>query len=355
MEPLRNAPNMLDMFAAPAFCVENGAVSYVNQPAQQRLVCQGTDIFELISTGKEEYTSVKNGCVYLSVTVSGHTYSATAVRLEDKDVFILEDQDASAPLQVLALAARDLRMPLGSIYTEFDRFLSAIAGTKDPAALDLAASINRRINQLSRIVGNMASAGDYKSRPSMEVRDITAIFEEVFQHAVPLAEEAGKTLRFQGLSERVFCHLNAEMVERAAYNLISNALKFTPQGGWIEAKLTKTNSSVCLTVTDSGSGIPASILSNVFTRYLRPPAVEDGNYGIGLGMLLVRSAAAAHGGTVLVEQPKIGGPRITVSFSLAEPSEPVLRSPMTVDYAGGRSHSLIELSDALPAKVYKPD
>ena len=84
-------------------------------------------------------------------------------------------------------------------------------------------------------------------------------------------------------------------------------------------------------------------------------AVEDSRYGLGLGMVLIRSTAAVHGGTVLVDHPEGSGTRITVSFAIHQ-GEATLRSPrMRIDYAGERDHGLIELSDVLPAHLYRSE
>ena len=106
--------------------------------------------------------------------------------------------------------------------------------------------------------------------------------------------------------------------------------------------------------TDSGSGIAQSVRSSVFSRYLRQPALEDSRYGIGLGMVLIRTAAAHHGGTVLIDQPEGAGTRITMTMSIRQSKQATLRSNvLRVDYAGERDHGLIELSECLPTELYE--
>ena len=72
-------------------------------------------------------------------------------------------------------------------------------------------------------------------------------------------------------------------------------------------------------------------------------------------MVLIRSTAAVHGGTVLVDHPDGVGTRITISFAIRQ-GKATLRSPrMRIDYAGERDHALVELSDVLPAHLYRSD
>ena len=131
-------------------------------------------------------------------------------------------------------------------------------------------------------------------------------------------------------------------------------MKFTPKGGNIRAKLFRREKRLYLTVQDSGSGIPENQRSSVYTRFLRHPGLDDSRQGIGLGMVLIRSAATAHGGTVLIEQSKDTGLRLTMTMAIRQNREGIVRSPgLRVDYAGEWDHSLIELSESLPASLYK--
>ena len=109
-----------------------------------------------------------------------------------------------------------------------------------------------------------------------------------------------------------------------------------------------------LSICDRGSGISQNLLGSVFSRYLRQPCIEDSRYGLGLGMVLVRSAAANHGGAVLIDQPEGCGTRVTMTMAIRQNTAGVLRSPVIrVDYAGEQDHALIELSDCLPASLYE--
>ena len=148
--------------------------------------------------------------------------------------------------------------------------------------------------------------------------------------------------------------MDTEKLERAVGNILSNALKFTPKGGTIEAKLTRTGKMLHLTVQDNGSGIPQSLRGNVYNHYQRQPGIEDGRFGIGLGLVLIRATAAAHGGTVLIDHPEGSGTRITMTIAIRQDSDSLVRSSIiSVDYAGGRDHLLLERADNLPAELYE--
>ena len=198
----------------------------------------------------------------------------------------------------------------------------------------------------------MSAAASVSSH--QELIEITGVFREIFEKAGAMLESIGIRLDYRGPETTFYSLADIQELERAVLNLLSNAAKFTPQGGHIAASLTRQGRMLRLCIQDSGSGIADSVRGSVFRRYLRQPAIEDSRYGLGLGMVLVRSAAAHHGGAVLIDCPPQGGTRVTVTLAIRQDPVSQLRSPLLkVDYAGERDHALIELSDVLPAEFYR--
>ena len=117
----------------------------------------------------------------------------------------------------------------------------------------------------------------------------------------------------------------------------------------------KNKEKVFIAVADSGEGIDSSIHGTLFARYLREPGIEKGNTGVGLGMTIVRAVAAAHNGTVLLEHPEGMGSKFTMTIHINQSSENVVCTPilLPIDYAGGRDHVLLELSDVLPSSLFE--
>lgn len=255
----------------------------------------------------------------------------------------------------MALAARELREPLTNVMTTADRLLPMIAVQDDNLAREQAARLNRGLFQILRVISNMSDADRYRTSNPLrqETRDIRAMMDEIFGRAGELVAHTGLTLTFANLPEPVFALADNEQLERAVLNIISNAIKFTPKGGTIDARLTQKGRKLYLTVQDSGQGISEEVRSTVHSRYLRQPGIEDSRFGIGLGMVFIRSAAASHGGTVLIDHPEENGTRITMTMELRQNKPGTFSSHiLRVDYAGERDHGLIELSDILPPELY---
>ena len=349
MEETINAPELIDLLICPGFCVENSKVIQVNDAARRSFLEVGTDLDSILVTGQEEYRHFHEGCLYLTVCLSGEVQGATVIRVGKTDVFLLDEQTELRELQVLALAAQELRLPLSNVILSADQLSQSQDSAENQQS---AARLSRGTAQLQRLISNMSDALRYMKGGQLQLRNITSLLREQFEKAQVLSQDSGVALSYEGPQEDIFTLLDSEQLERAVYNLLSNALKFTPRGGQISAQLKRSGKLLQLTIQDSGSGIADGILGSIFTRYLRQPSLEDSRFGLGLGMVLIRAAARTHGGTVLIDRPSEGA-RISMTLSIRESPETMLRSPvLTVDYAGERDHGLLELSESLPAALY---
>lgn len=357
MEQLTDAIGLLDLMDRPAFCVKAGIITKVSTAATAYLIEPGARINALLETGSEEYALFNGGCLYLSLNINEHILGASVTRVGELDIFCLEQQADNAELQAMALAAQELREPLANVMATAERLFPVSALENDPATREQVSRINRGLFQMLRVIGNMSDAGRYTTDQArrQELRDICAVVDEAFDKAAVLLEHTGVDLTYTGYPTPVYSLADSEKLERAILNILSNAIKFTPRGGSIDARLTRRDNKLYLSVRDTGNGIGSDVRGNVFSRYTRQPGLEDSRFGIGLGMVLIRAAAAVHGGTVLIDQPDHSGTRITMSLAIRQDTRGQLRSPILhLDYAGERDHGLIELSEFLPPDLYDP-
>jgi signal transduction histidine kinase len=183
--------------------------------------------------------------------------------------------------------------------------------------------------------------------------DICAIFREILDKASSTLSKANLVLTYSGPEQPVYCLADVQMLERAIYNLLSNSIKFSEGNCVIDAKLSVCGNMLHFSVADTGKSIPSCLNSAVFSRFLREPGIEDGIFGIGLGMMLIRSVAAAHGGSVFIDQPQDGCNRVTMTMEINTNNNGKISETVHAgDYSGGRDHALLELSDILPAELY---
>lgn len=356
MENTEEMNTMLDQLRDPAFFVRDGVITQANAAAQQRQIPVGDPVHTILETGLEEYGSFAGGELYLTLRVEDAPCSACVTRVGQWDLFVLEQAQDSAELQSMALTAQILRTPLSNVMTVADQLFPLSCFDDDPQAQEQIARINRGLYQMLRIVCNMSDAYRYSCESSLrtELLDITAFVRELICRNEELVGYAGIKLHYEGPAEPVFTLVDAEKLERAVGNILSNAVKFTPKGGSIYVRLVRKEKMLYLTVQDSGDGVSAAAKGQLYSRYQRLPGLEDSRFGVGLGILLVRQAAAAHGGTVLMESGGDFGLKLTMTLPIRQPSDPGVRSPMIhVDYAGERDHRLLELADCLPAEAFR--
>lgn len=345
MEGNKETYQMLDLMIRPGFCVRDQKIEYANPAAQALFLIPGTDVLPLLATGREEYAAFAGGCLYLELQLGEKSCGASVSRFGGCDVFTLEPETADDALQALALAAMELRQPL------LNAMLFADHLPAGPETQDSLARLNRGLYQLHRIINNMSDAGRLSSISRQQMQDVGKAFAEIFEKAQTLVAHTGITLTYRGLEEKVLALMDREQMERAVLNMLSNALKFTPKGGTLEAELSRRGTMVRLSILDSGCGISQNILPGIYSRYLRQPGLEDSRFGLGLGMKLIAATAAGHGGTVLIDQPGETGTRITLTMQLKQGGGSHVRTP--IELPGGQDLGLIELSDCLPASVYE--
>ena len=137
--------------------------------------------------------------------------------------------------------------------------------------------------------------------------DLSALIGRVVETMRPLSEakrldlrwEAGQPLWIQGDESRL---------RQVFYNLLDNAIKYTPEGGWVEVRVSGRGGDAVVSVRDTGIGIPPEHLPRVFDRFYRVDKARTRTEGgTGLGLSIVRSIVTAHGGTVeLVSTPGQG-------------------------------------------------
>ncbi len=341
MEQQNITAAVLDLIERPAFCVRDGVIVQANQGAQSRQLTIGLQIADILQTPYSDGEA-------LSVTIlaAGIAYRAQVIRTENTDIFVLDSE--SPQLRAIALAAQHIRNPLNSIIALTEE-LSENSENKDLAHLQ------RGLHRLHRIVCNMSDAYRYQQTHTiqMESADITAIINEVMEAIGAYLSECAITLEYSSVSERVIGLCDQEMLERAIYNLVSNAAKFMMPESTLEARLTLNKNILTFSVYNRDAN---KTHTSPFNRYLREPCIEDSRNGIGLGMELIRAAAAVHNGTVLIDYPEEGGMRVSMTVSVRSHSETTVHSAVilpTSNYAGDRDRNLLELSEILPIDSYK--
>lgn len=196
--------------------------------------------------------------------------------------------------------AHELRTPVSNLLTQTQVTLSRTR-TADEYR-EILESNAEEFERLSRTISDMlflAKADNNQIIPHKENVDLGAEIQNLIEFHEILAEEKGVVLSQSGQGQVQGDRL---MLRRAVNNLLSNALRHTPTGGKVTVSVADgTDGSIELTVTNTGSAIPAEHLPRLFDRFYRADASRqrDGE-GSGLGLAITQSILATHGGTISV-------------------------------------------------------
>ncbi len=195
-------------------------------------------------------------------------------------------------------AAHELHTPLTALRTN----LELAQSTADPGDYMARATeqvarlehLTRELLDLSRIEGGAPI-------PEEKRLDLARLVAQICEPFAAQAEQAGIDFRLEGAGEPVWVWGQASRLTQAVENLVENALKFTPPGGWVGVRLAVENGRAVLRVEDNGIGIQADDLPALFQRFHRGHNAA-GYPGSGLGLSIVKAVADAHGGAVWAER-----------------------------------------------------
>jgi signal transduction histidine kinase len=210
--------------------------------------------------------------------------------------------------QFTADAAHQLRTPLAILQTRIETLsepLGERAGTRELYA---------DIESMSRIVGQLLEIAELDTLvldPS-ETADLRAVCAEVVGSIAPYALAGQKDIALRGTNDPVRIRGNAEMLQRAIFNLAENAIKYTARDTSVDVEVRDDGS---VRVRDCGPGIPASEHGLIFQRFWRGDRRRTD--GAGLGLSIVREVVEDHAATVAVENLSSGGAQFTLCFQLA--------------------------------------
>ncbi len=209
--------------------------------------------------------------------------------------------------QFTADAAHQLRTPLAILR-------SRIETLADGAARE---ALHADIEGMSRIVSQLLEIAelDMLVLDPGETADLRAVCADVIEAIAPLALAQAKDIALKGTEEPVLIRGNAEMLQRAIFNLAENAIKFTARETTVDVEVRDDGS---VQVRDCGPGIVEGERELIFQRFWR--ADRRRSDGAGLGLSIVRGVVEDHAGTVAVENLPGGGAQFTLRFRLANKS-----------------------------------
>ena len=227
--------------------------------------------------------------------------------------------------EFVALVSHELRTPLTSILGYLELVLEGEAGDVSEDQAHFLAIIERNAQRLLRLVGDLLFVAQIEAGKlaiEREPCDLVQLAADCIEAARPRASEKQIELAFDG-AERLELLGDRTRLAQLLDNLVSNAIKFTPEGGRVGVRLTQYERRVVVGVSDTGMGISPEEQARLFQRFFRTSeATRRAIQGTGLGLTITKAIAEAHGGTIEVEST-VG---VGTTFVVELPVEPALSS-----------------------------
>lgn len=244
--------------------------------------------------------------------------------------------------EFLATLSHELRTPLNAILGWVGILRSHGEGAPEELHQGLE-TIERNARAQAQLIEellDMSRIINGKLRLDVQPVDLQAVISEAVESVRPAADAKGVRL-IKVLDPRGGpISGDPGRLQQVLWNVLSNAVKFTPRGGRVQIFLRRVNSHVEITIADSGQGISADFLPHLFTRFAQAETSTTRRYGgLGLGLALVKSLVELHGGTVSASSQGPGhGATFVISLPLTvlqdRPDDPILPpAPSTPDPA----------------------
>ena len=230
-------------------------------------------------------------------------------------------------LQFFTNVSHEVRTPLTLILAPLDRLIISLR--ESPYASDLGL-IQKNANRLLRVINQILDFRKVEGKQEkLAVREIDLVpfVGEIKSYFDSMGSVRAISYTFTSSMKQCTLWIDPDLLEKVLVNLLSNAFKFTPEGGSVRIELTEEEDRVFIRVIDTGSGIQPGNLPHLFDRFY----TEDRSMGTGIGLQLVKEYIHMHGGEIHVK------------------SEPGQRTTFTVCLRKGKAH--FEDSDLMETSV----
>ncbi len=262
----------------------------------------------------------------------------------EREALLAREREASRLKdEFLAAVSHELRTPLNAILG-WTQILQARPPSADTLARAIA-SLSRNAQAQSRVIEDLLDISRIitgKLQLAINPIDLRDVVQTSIEVVDTVASSRQIALVASLPEQRCPVQGDPDRLRQVVWNLLSNALKFTPAGGRVEVRLERTGQQFTLTVADTGVGIPPAFLAHVFERFRQADGSttrEQG--GLGLGLAIVKELTDLHGGTVRAESDGPGrGARFIIELPVAAAGQPMKAASLLDEDTGPRLDGL---------------
>ncbi len=232
------------------------------------------------------------------------------IRLEEATQQLQESNEKLKTLdelktQFFANINHELRTPLTLMLAPLKTILEGRMGKISATLRDTLETMQRNGYKLLKLINNLLDLNKLEEgqmRLKIKTVNFLDFVNSMLSSVKPLADQKKIRLYYQHPPHDVDLVIDPDQFEKVVLNLLSNALKFTPQGGKITLYVEDRDDTITMTVEDTGIGIPANMLESIFDRFSQVDGSKSRSHeGTGIGLSLAREIVRLHGGAIRAE------------------------------------------------------
>ncbi len=245
------------------------------------------------------------------------TKMETTLEFERKDKERIEELNQTK-LRFFTSVSHEFRTPLTLIKGQVETLL--LQGELNPKTHSKLTKIHKNANHLQNLISELLDfrkqeQGFYKL--NIKCVELVAYIREIYSSFEDYAVKGQIKYKFEHSDEEIYVYIDPVHFQKAIYNLLSNAFKYTSPGGEITLKIKLQKTDVLIQIIDSGIGIPPESLNKVFERFYQLEYRSSGlTLGTGIGLALTKEIVNGHRGDISVESMLNEGSVFTISLKL---------------------------------------
>lgn len=222
-------------------------------------------------------------------------------------------------MEFLANLSHDIKTPLSLVIAPISKMLTEIKSGKDKRVLE---DVQRNAIKLNALIHQVVDINRIDNKANnlliLSHTEMVGFVQSIAVGYASIAAERNIKFSFTSDQDQIYANIDIIKWESIIGNLLSNAFKYTADGGTISVVLKNEAEQLTVTVTDSGIGIPQQDLPYIFQRFFQSSATKGKKEGTGIGLYLVKTYTEMHGGQVYIESEEHKGTSLTLSLPITQ-------------------------------------